>query len=96
MSNPAGTSPKPDGAGIRSTILRHLRRVLVLVVGGTLLVVGVILIFVPGPAVVVIPAALAILATEFLWASRLLARAKSLLRSAKDADAGTGAPPSGQ
>jgi uncharacterized protein (TIGR02611 family) len=52
------------------------RRVATLVVGGTVVLIGVALIALPGPAVVVIPAGLAILALEFAWARRLLERAK--------------------
>lgn len=54
--------------------LRQARRVAVLVVGGTVLAVGVALIVLPGPAVVVIPVGLAILAVEFAWARRSLKR----------------------
>jgi tellurite resistance protein TerC len=50
-----------------------LKKCLVAVLGGTLLIVGVAMLVLPGPAVVVIPAALAILAVEFLWARRWLA-----------------------
>ena len=50
-----------------------LRKCLVAVLGGALLLAGVAMLFLPGPAVVVIPAALAILAVEFLWARRWLA-----------------------
>ena len=50
-----------------------LRKCLVAALGGALLVAGVAMLFLPGPAVVVIPAALAILAVEFLWARRWLA-----------------------
>jgi tellurite resistance protein TerC len=49
-----------------------LRKCLVAVLGGTLLIAGVAMLVLPGPAVVVIPAALAILAVEFLWARRWL------------------------
>ena len=49
-----------------------LRKVLVAVLGGALLMAGVAMLVLPGPAVVVIPAALAILAVEFLWARRWL------------------------
>ena len=49
-----------------------LRKVLVAVLGGALLMVGLAMLVLPGPAVVVIPAALAILAVEFLWARRWL------------------------
>lgn len=56
--------------------LRVARKVVVAVVGSTVLAVGIALIVLPGPAVVVIPLGLAILATEFLWARRLLRRVK--------------------
>lgn len=41
-----------------------------------MLLFGIALIVLPGPAFIVIPAGLAILATEFLWAKRLLKRVK--------------------
>lgn len=50
-----------------------LKKLLVAVAGGALLIVGVAMIVLPGPAIVVIPSALAILAVEFLWARRWLA-----------------------
>lgn len=40
--------------------------------GGTVVLVGIALIVLPGPATVVIPLGLAILATEFVWARTLL------------------------
>ena len=49
-----------------------LRKCLVALLGGALLIAGVAMLVLPGPAVVVIPAALAILAVEFLWARRWL------------------------
>ena len=49
-----------------------VRKMLVAFAGGTLLVVGLAMLVLPGPSVVVIPAALAILAVEFLWARRWL------------------------
>jgi tellurite resistance protein TerC len=48
------------------------KRVIVIVTGFTILVVGIAMIVLPGPAVVVIPIGLAILATEFIWARKLL------------------------
>ncbi len=56
--------------------LRIARRLVVGVVGATVTLVGVALIVLPGPAVVVIPLGLAILATEFVWAKTLLDRIK--------------------
>ncbi len=53
-------------------MLRFARRVVVLVVGMTVLLLGVAMIVLPGPAVVVIPIGLAILATEFAWARHWL------------------------
>jgi uncharacterized protein (TIGR02611 family) len=58
------------------TTLQQARRLVVIVVGFTLLLIGVAMLVLPGPAVVVIPAGLAILATEFVWARRLLHRMK--------------------
>jgi tellurite resistance protein TerC len=53
--------------------MKLLRRMLVAVAGGGLLLAGLAMIVLPGPAILVIPAALAILALEFLWARRWLA-----------------------
>jgi tellurite resistance protein TerC len=45
--------------------------------------IGVALIFLPGPAFVVIPVGLAILATEFAWAQRYVRKARELLNKAR-------------
>ena len=50
-----------------------LKKILVAFVGGALLVAGAAMLVLPGPALVVIPAGLAVLAIEFLWARRWLA-----------------------
>lgn len=42
-----------------------------------MLAVGLLMIILPGPAIVVIPVGLAILATELAWARRLLQRIRS-------------------
>lgn len=52
--------------------LAQAKRVVVIVIGFTILTAGVAMIVLPGPAVVVIPVGLAILATEFIWARKLL------------------------
>lgn len=44
------------------------------VVGSTVLALGVAMLVLPGPAVVVIPIGLGILATEFVWARRYVRR----------------------
>lgn len=56
------------------------KRLVIGVIGGTVLLVGVAMIVLPGPAFVVIPLGLAILATEFVWAKRLLTRVKDRVR----------------
>src|SRR6185369_9620511 len=55
------------------------RKPVIAVVGGTVLLIGIALIVLPGPAFIVIPLGLAILATEFLWAQRWLKKVRSLL-----------------
>jgi uncharacterized protein (TIGR02611 family) len=57
---------------------RQVRRVVIFVVGMTVLLLGFMLIFTPGPAVVVVPAGLAILGLEFAWARRWLVRARQM------------------
>jgi hypothetical protein len=59
--------------------LRGARKLVVAVVGGSVVLVGIAMIVLPGPAILVIPLGLAILATEFLWARRWLKRARALL-----------------
>jgi tellurite resistance protein TerC len=72
----------PTASRPPSPPLRLVRKVAVLLLGGTVLLIGVALIVLPGPAFVVIPAGLAILATEFLWARRLLDKAKEKVAQA--------------
>lgn len=55
---------------------RSVKKVVIGVVGATVLLVGIALLVLPGPAFVVIPAGLAILAIEFAWAKRWLAVAR--------------------
>ena len=54
--------------------LRTARRVVVGIVGTTILTIGIAMVVLPGPAVAVIPIGLAILASEFVWARRWLAK----------------------
>jgi tellurite resistance protein TerC len=56
---------------------KQARRVVVAVLGGSVLLVGLALVVLPGPAFIVIPIGLAILATEFVWARRWLAKIKA-------------------
>lgn len=57
--------------------LKFLKRIVIAIVGFTVLLVGVAMVILPGPAFIIIPLGLAILATEFVWAQKLLAKAKA-------------------
>ena len=62
--------------------LRHwpiARKIVVAVIGGTLVLFGIALLFLPGPGSVVIPIGLLVLASEFAWARWLLRRGKQVV-----------------
>ena len=59
---------------------RQLRRLVVFVIGITVVLIGTVMFFTPGPAIVVIPIGLGILALEFAWARLLLRRFKARAR----------------
>lgn len=63
--------------------IRRIKRIIVGVIGFTVLLIGLAMIVLPGPAILVIPLGLAILATEFLWAKRLLKKLKDKLQIQK-------------
>ena len=72
---------EPKGLGAEpSLLLRRAKRITIAVLGGTVVVVGIVMIVLPGPAILIIPAGLAILATEFAFARRWLAKCRSLMR----------------
>src|SRR4051812_33479326 len=76
-NEPPSSEPKPPpgGGGVA-------RKAGVAVVGGVVLAAGVAMIVLPGPAFVVIPIGLTILASEFEWPRRLLARLRERARQA--------------
>ena len=59
----------------------HIKRIIVTVVGGTVLLFGAALIFLPGQAFVIL-AGLAILGTEYAWARLLLGKGRQLASKA--------------
>lgn len=67
--------------------LRLLRRIGIGVVGSVVLGLGVVMLVTPGPAFVVIPLGLGILALEFEWAKRWLHRVKEYVRNAMPGEA---------
>lgn len=64
--------PEGDSPTGESNLLRPIRQAVIFVLGISVVIVGIAMIVLPGPATVVIPAGLAILATEFVWARRWL------------------------
>ena len=44
------------------------RRIVVAVIGGSILVIGIAMVVLPGPAIIVIPIGLGVLGLEFAWA----------------------------
>lgn len=76
---PVFRSEEIDSSGSGATASLHwIRRIVVAIVGFTVLLIGVALLVLPGPAFIVIPLGLAILATEFVWAGSLLKRARTM------------------
>lgn len=68
---------------------RAARRIVILVAGGTLLLVGIAMIVTPGPAILVIPLGLTVLGLEFAWARHWLRRMRlAISTGAADARAG--------
>ncbi len=63
----------------------HIRRVVVFVIGITVLGLGIAMLVLPGPGWVTIFAGLALLATEFAWAKWTLAFAQKRLSQLVDA-----------
>ena len=59
-------------------------KLLVLLVGGSILLAGLVMFVTPGPRWLGVLAGLAILATEFTWAERLLGAARRRAMAAKD------------
>jgi uncharacterized protein (TIGR02611 family) len=57
-----------------------VRKIIVAVLGISVLAIGTLMVVLPGPAIVVIPAGLAILATEFGWARMMLNKLKRKLQ----------------
>ena len=70
-------------------LYKQIRKLVIFLIGISIVLIGCVLFFTPGPAIIVIPIGLAVLATEFIWAKKLLKKFKettsSITRSAKDA-----------
>lgn len=67
-----------------SDALRRAKRLVVGVIGFTILFIGILMIILPGPAFILIPVGLAILATQFAWARSLLKKVKHKMKENKE------------
>jgi uncharacterized protein (TIGR02611 family) len=75
---------------------RIAKRIAIAIVGGSVLVVGVAMIVLPGPAFVVIPLGLGILSLEFAWARSWLRKARAKAAAlAHNLQRRSGEPPRG-
>ncbi len=59
-----------------------MKKFFIALIGGTVLLVGLALLVLPGPGLPIIAAGLAILATEFLWAKRALRKTQGAVAKA--------------
>jgi tellurite resistance protein TerC len=80
----APLAPPVTAAQLARTSVENAWKGVVLIVGGTTVVIGAAMIVLPGPALLVIPAGLAILGTQFVWARRLLARVRQEMHDGVD------------
>jgi hypothetical protein len=84
QQRPAVSPPPRDVSTIKSWLppraalafWGHARRIVVLVVGLTILLIGVALLVLPGPGWLIIFGGLGLLATEFAWARWILKQAR--------------------
>ena len=53
-----------------------IRKLIYSVIGATVVLIGIVMIVLPGPAFIVIPLGLAILASEYAWARRVIRRGR--------------------
>ena len=60
-----------------------MRKFLVAFMGGTVFLIGLALLVLPGPGVLAMAAGVAILATEFIWARRAWRKAKGTVARAR-------------
>ena len=65
-----------------------LHKLIVAVIGVTILLIGIAMVVLPGPAFIVIPVGLGILATEFAWARRAVRRARVMIAKARGRESG--------
>lgn len=88
------TSPKAEERFVRlrqlharahsNPVTSLITKVVVTIVGAFLILIGIVMLIGPGQGILAIIAGLAVLATEYTWAERLLRRVQARLREARD------------
>jgi len=70
-------------------LYKQIKKLAIFIIGISIVLIGCLLFFTPGPAIIVIPIGLAILATQFEWAKKLLEKFKkttaTISQATKDA-----------
>jgi len=66
------------------TTLKQAKRIVIVIVGFTIVLLGTAMLVLPGPGVVTIVLGLAVLGTEFVWARNLLKRFKDKANNVKN------------
>ena len=61
----------------RTITYKWARRIVVAVIGGSILTLGIAMVVLPGPAIVVIPVGLGVLGLEFAWARHWLRKLRA-------------------
>jgi len=73
----------PFGVTVRF-LMRNGKRIAVSIVGIALVLVGLAMLVLPGPGILLVIAGLAVLASEYVWAQRMLNYAKRKGQETKD------------
>ncbi len=71
------------------------RRIVVSVIGGSIVLIGIAMIVLPGPAIIVIPIGLGILGLEFAWARHWLRKLRATASDVVNRVRGRPKPPPG-
>jgi hypothetical protein len=82
---------------LRAWLRRHItyrwaRRIVVAVIGGTIVALGIAMIVLPGPAVIVVPIGLGVLGLEFAWARHWLRKLRTTAANMVNRVRGRGRP----
>src|SRR5215813_11214436 len=83
MTEHNGSRPELTPCADVIILMSGLKRIFTAMIGGTVLLIGLALLVLPGPGLPLVAAGLAILTGEFVWARRALRNAKGALAKAR-------------